>query len=67
MDCGRSGEWCASTGRRELQFLLSHSVHHYAIIAMICGQHEIEVPEGFGVAPSTLKYRESTAGDSGNS
>lgn len=61
VNCGRSSEWSASTVRRELQFLLSHSVHHYAIIAMMCERHEIPVPDGFGVAPSTLKYRQSIA------
>ncbi len=57
MDSGSSTEWSGSTLRRELQFLLSHSVHHYAIIAMICRAQDIAVPEDFGVAPSTLKYR----------
>ncbi len=61
MDCGCSGEWSRSTLRRELQFLLSHTVHHYAIIAMMCRSAGIEMPEGFGVAPSTLKYRASLA------
>lgn len=28
--------WTRSTGRRELQFLLSHTIHHYALIAIIC-------------------------------
>ena len=57
MDSGSNTEWSQSTLRRELQFLLSHSVHHYAIIAMICRAQDIAVPEDFGVAPSTLKYR----------
>ena len=47
-----------STLRRELQFLLSHSIHHYAIIAMICRMHEVEIPADFGVAPSTLQFRQ---------
>ena len=50
-------QWAASTERRELQFLLSHSVHHYAIIAIICRLHGAPIPEEFGVAPSTLRFR----------
>jgi hypothetical protein len=63
MDTGESEErpWTRSTVRRELQFLLSHTVHHYALIAMICHQHERPVDEDFGVAPSTLKYRRRAA------
>lgn len=41
---------------RELQFLLGHTVHHNAIIAMIVDRHGIELPKGFGVAPSTQRH-----------
>jgi hypothetical protein len=63
MDSGSAVGWSQSTLRRELQFLLSHSVHHYAIIAIVCRSHGIEVPADFGVAPSTLKYRDGLAGE----
>lgn len=65
MDTGDSEErpWTRSTVRRELQFLLSHTVHHYALIAMICRQYEQQVPEDFGVAPSTLKHRRRAAAE----
>ena len=53
-----AGQWAVSTERRELQFLLSHSVHHYALIAMICRLQGAETPDDFGVAPSTLRYRQ---------
>ena len=59
VDCGRHAGWSRSTIRRELQFLLSHTVHHYAVIAMICHLNGHEPGAGFGVAPSTLKYRET--------
>lgn len=62
MDCGGSRAWGGSTARRELMFLFSHSVHHYAIIAMMCRHNGHDVPRGFGVAPSTLKYQEAQAG-----
>lgn len=54
--------WAPSTLQRELQFLLSHTVHHYALIATICALGGPEVPARFGVAPSTLRYREQIDG-----
>ena len=42
---------------RELQFLLSHTIHHYALIAILCRVKGIAPPENFGVAPSTLNHR----------
>ncbi|MDZ7343110.1 MAG: DinB family protein [candidate division KSB1 bacterium] len=48
-----------STIRRELQFLLSHTVHHYALIAIILKIQGFECDKDFGVAPSTLKYQQS--------
>ena len=41
---------------RELQFLASHTVHHYALIAVISRMSGVEPDSSFGVAPSTLKY-----------
>lgn len=63
MDTGESDDrpWTRSSVRRELQFLLSHTVHHYALIAMICRMHAQPIDEDFGVAPSTLKFRRHTA------
>jgi len=49
--------WSRTSLGRELQFLLSHTVHHYALIAMILRDHGIEPPSEFGVAPSTLEHR----------
>ncbi len=46
-----------TTAERELEFLLSHTVHHYAIVAVICRMQGLSVPSEFGVAPSTLRYR----------
>ena len=48
--------WCASSVLRELDFLKSHTVHHYSLVAMLLRLHEIDPGEDFGVAPSTLKY-----------
>jgi uncharacterized damage-inducible protein DinB len=45
-----------SSVSREIQFLLSHTVHHFALIVSLGGR---QVPDNFGMAPSTLKHRES--------
>lgn len=47
-----------STLKRELQFLLSHTVHHWALVRSILTHAGLDVAESFGVAPSTLRYRE---------
>ncbi|GAB5559382.1 MAG: hypothetical protein SynsKO_10290 [Synoicihabitans sp.] len=41
---------------RELEFLISHTVHHYALIAVIAGAQDVVPPPNFGMAPSTLKH-----------
>ncbi|MEM7480955.1 MAG: DinB family protein [Acidobacteriota bacterium] len=45
-----------STVRRELQFLCSHTTHHYALIAAQLRLQGIEPTSDFGVAPSTLEH-----------
>ena len=42
---------------RELMYAVAHAIHHYALIAVMCGMLGVRVPPGFGVAPSTIKYR----------
>ena len=63
MDCGTVEDcpWSDGSLKRELQFMISHTVHHYAIIGMILKDQGITPSEEFGVAPSTLKYREQSA------
>ena len=51
--------WSSSTVKRELQFLVSHTVHHYALVAFILRSQKVDVPKEFGIAPSTLKYRDN--------
>lgn len=46
-----------SSVERELQVLCSHTIHHYALIAFILAAHGVKVAKNFGVAPSTLRYR----------
>jgi len=49
-----------SSFRREVMFSISHAIHHYALISMICRYLGITLPEGFGVAPSTIHYRKES-------
>jgi len=53
--------WLDSSVGRELQFLLGHTVHHHAIIALLLAQQGFELPEGFGVAPSTQRHERRQA------
>lgn len=62
MDCGDNEDestwWTDSCLRRELQFLISHTVHHYAIIKMVLTARGLAVIPEFGIAPSTLRYHQ---------
>lgn len=53
--------WNGSTLGRELRFLVSHTVHHYALIGMLLREYGVEPGDEFGVAPSTLEYRRTVA------
>ncbi len=50
--------WSHSSLGRELRFLVSHTVHHYALISAGLRRHGVEPGTEFGMAPSTLAYRE---------
>jgi hypothetical protein len=55
---GRSPEdtpWTHSSLERELQAVMSHTVHHDALIAVAPRPGEFDPGEEFGVAPSTLR------------
>jgi len=57
---GGAGPECvplaSSSVRRELDFLLSHTVHHNALIAVALRMDGFDPGEAFGVAPSTLRF-----------
>ena len=53
--------WSRSSIARELQSLLSHTVHHYAFIAVALRLEGIEPAAEFGVAPSTLEHWRKSA------
>jgi hypothetical protein len=50
-----------STVGREIMYAVAHAVHHYALIGVMCGIMGLEMPPGFGVAPSTLKHQTDAA------
>lgn len=53
--------WSYSSVMRELQSLVSHTVHHYALIGLMLQLNGFEPQSGFGVAPSTLKQWRTTS------
>jgi len=50
-----------STLGREIMYAVAHAIHHYALIGVMCGMLGVPIPEGFGVAPSTLKHQADLA------
>ena len=49
-------DWRPSTVGRELQFLASHTTHHFALMALLLELQGLTPPAGFGVAPSTRAF-----------
>ncbi len=52
----RADFWCRSSLERELEFMQSHTIHHYALIAFKLRAEGFAVAPEFGVAPSTLRF-----------
>ena len=48
--------WHASSVQREVEFLHSHTVHHYALVARLITARGGYVTAEFGAAPSTLRF-----------
>lgn len=48
--------WGDSSLLRELEFMISHTVHHYALVAVMCRLLGHEPVADFGMAPSTLRH-----------
>jgi hypothetical protein len=57
--CGPAGEFevtTASSVGRELIYLASHAVHHFALLQVYCLQHGISMGANFGKAPATVEF-----------
>jgi hypothetical protein len=52
---GGGAQTSRSSVGRELAFVVSHTTHHLAIIALLLDQLGWQCPEGFGLAPSSPK------------
>lgn len=48
-----------STVGRELAFVLSHTIHHNALIGVMAKLLGAPIPDGFGYAPSTITHHRS--------
>lgn len=57
--CGITGEFELSTRSsigRELMFLASHAVHHFAVLKLACARSGITFGAHFGMAPATVRH-----------
>src|SRR5690242_6776110 len=57
MEDAAGDAWLASSVSRELQALSSHTIHHFALIAITLRLHGFDVDPDFGMSPSTLRYQ----------
>ena len=48
--------WFQSSVGREMEFVLSHTIHHHALIAEKLSRSGIELERAIGLAPSTEEY-----------
>jgi hypothetical protein len=55
-DSGVRDTFMESSLSRELQVLSSHTIHHFALIAVTLRAHGVQLDAGFGMAPSTLRH-----------
>jgi hypothetical protein len=48
---------------RELVFVASHAIHHYAVLQSHCAQHGISISAEFGRAPATVAHERAVLAD----
>ena len=51
-----AGVWLPSSAAREMEFVLSHTIHHHALIAEKLAGQGVILDTAFGVAASTKSY-----------
>jgi hypothetical protein len=44
-----------------LQVLSSHTIHHFALMAVTLRLHGVQIDPKFGMAPSTLRFQSALA------
>jgi hypothetical protein len=54
VDCHGATVEVASSLGRELVFVLQHTIHHQAIVALLLAARGVTIPPRFGYAPSTV-------------
>jgi uncharacterized damage-inducible protein DinB len=54
VDCNGATVEVASSLGRELVFVLQHTIHHKAIVALLLAARGVTIPPRFGYAPSTV-------------
>ena len=59
--CGEVEMTVATTLGRELLFLASHTVHHFALLAHYCKAAGVDLGHDFGKAPATLAFERKAA------
>jgi hypothetical protein len=52
---------CESTVERELVFVSSHAIHHYALIRIMFSMQNKALPDDFGYAPASITYINQSA------
>ena len=61
-ELGENEVFLESNYYREVMYNLEHAIHHYALIKVgLKVMTNIELPESFGVAPSTIQFRKVCA------
>ena len=56
---GEAAVEATSTAEREIMSLISHSIHHLALVALLARRLGYELESDFGKAPSTVRFERS--------
>jgi hypothetical protein len=59
---GPDAGFSLSSVGRELDFILSHTIHHFALIGVLLRSGGAEIPSDLETAPSTRRHRERGSG-----
>lgn len=62
---GAFAQEAASSFGRELMYVVTHTLHHFALIRVMANLLGAELPRDFGIASSTLEHHEAVAVQAG--